>query len=104
MSCDRGEVRRESGSIFKIRPTPMTMQSTGGFRNPAGHGGVYKVDEHWHQSRVSEEENSIFLPCQGAGAAAHPSIFFPIGLAVAVSECRPLPRLRAGAFLKFGPP
>jgi hypothetical protein len=55
----------KSGSIFKIRPTPMTMQSRGGVRNPAGHGGVYKVDGHGHQNGVSEEENSIFLPCHG---------------------------------------
>ncbi len=34
----------------------------------------------------------------GAGAPAHLSIFFPRGLAVAVSECRPLPGVRAGAF------
>ena len=26
------EARSESGSIFEIRPTPMTMQSRGGFR------------------------------------------------------------------------
>jgi hypothetical protein len=87
------EGRSESGSIFKIRPTPMTMQSTGGFRNPTGHNGVYKVDGHGRQSRVSGEENSIFLACHGAGVPAHPSIFFLRGL----PRCDPR-RLRQIAF------
>jgi len=63
----------------------MTMQSRGGFRNPAGHGGVYKVDGHGHQNRVSEERTQFFFPAMGAGVPAHPSIFFPRGL----SRCDP---------------
>src|ERR1017187_10491297 len=40
----------------------------------------------------------------GAGAPAHPSIFFPLGLAVAVSECRTSALSEGGSIFKFGPP
>src|SRR5438105_2865446 len=58
-----------------------------------GHGGVYKVDGHGRQSRVSGEETQFFFPAMGAGAAAHPSIFFLRGL----PRCDPR-RLRQIAF------
>ena len=79
-----------AGAFLKFGP-PDDDAKHGRLPNPTGHGGVYKVDGHGHQSRVSEEENSIFVPCHGGRSPRPPLDFFPIGLAVAVSECRPLP-------------
>jgi hypothetical protein len=70
----------KSGSIFKIRPTPMTMQSRGGFRNPAGHGGVYKVDGHGHQNGCRGRRTQFFFPATGAGSRRPLLIFFLRGL------------------------
>ena len=45
-----------------------------------GHGGVYKVDGHGSQSRVSGEENSTFLPSRGGQEPPPiPPFSFPLG-------------------------
>jgi hypothetical protein len=53
----------------------------GRLRNAMGHGGVYEVDGAWQaRAECRGRRTQFFFHPMGAGAPAHPSIFFPFGL------------------------
>ena len=77
-----------SGSIFQIRPTPDDDAKQGRLSQPRGsRRSVQSRRARADQRRVSEEEKLNFssLP-RVPGAAAHPSIFFPVGYRPAVTS------------------
>ena len=45
------------GNIFKIGPTPTTMQNKGRLANPTAHDGVYEVDGHGGPEQHAGAEN-----------------------------------------------
>jgi hypothetical protein len=63
----------------------MTMQSTGGFETPRVTAECTRQTGTAGQSRVSGRRIQLFFHPMGAGAPAHPSIFFPLGLCRDVS-------------------
>src|ERR1039458_9402321 len=82
----------------------MTMQSTGGFGTPRVTAECTGRRARQARAECRGRRTQLFFHAMGAGAPAHPSIFFPLGLAVAVSECRTSALSESGSIFKFGPP